>query len=260
MKLAIFLSLALASAPLFAADAGTKDEVKAAAKKLAEAPNYSWTSTTESAGGNQGNQGNQGAGRFRIGPTEGKTQKDGLTAIKMTRGENATEAVIKGGKSAVKTENGWKTADELSADSSADNNAQQGNRRRGGGQFLGRMLQNIKTPAVQAEELVGKVKELKKAEDAYSGDLTDEAVKELLTFGGGRRPGGNEPPAPTNTSGAVKFWLKDGALAKYEIKVQGTMSFNNNERNIGRTTTVEIKDVGSTKVEVPEEAKAKVSS
>src|SRR5206468_4731839 len=55
------------------------------------------------------------------------------------------------------------------------------------------------------------------------------------------------------------IWVKDGVLAKYEFKVQGTMSFNGNDVDIDRTTTVEIKDVGSTKVELPDEAKKKVS-
>jgi hypothetical protein len=57
----------------------------------------------------------------------------------------------------------------------------------------------------------------------------------------------------------VKFWLKDGALSKYQFNVKGTMSFNGNDREIDRTTTVEIKDVGTTKLTVPEEAKKKLS-
>src|SRR6185436_5636321 len=106
-----------------------------------------------------------------------------------------------------------------------------------------------------------KSKEISKSGDAYQADLTDEGVKELLSFGG-RRGGadaGNAPPPPTNTSGKVKFWTKDGQLSKYEYNLKGTMSFNGNDFDIDRTTTVEIKDVGSTKVEVPADAKGKVS-
>jgi len=82
-------------------------------------------------------------------------------------------------------------------------------------------------------------------------------VKELLTFG--PRPGGGNGSTPSNAKGSVKFWVKDGVLAKYQFKVQGTMSFNGNDVDIDRTTTVEIKDVGSTTVEVPEAAKKKLS-
>ena len=75
-------------------------------------------------------------------------------------------------------------------------------------------------------------------------------------FGG--RGGGNGPEI-SGAKGSVKFWVKDGMLFKYEIKVQGKVSFNGNDRDIDRTTTIEIKDIGSTKVEVPDDAKKKMS-
>jgi hypothetical protein len=85
----------------------------------------------------------------------------------------------------------------------------------------------------------------------------EAGAKELLTFCG--RRGGNAPE-PKNAKGSVKFWVKDGLLAKYELKLQGTMNFNGEDRDIDRTTTVEFKDVGTTKVDVPEAAKKKLSS
>ena len=57
----------------------------------------------------------------------------------------------------------------------------------------------------------------------------------------------------------MKFWIKDGVLSKYEYKVQGKVSFNGNDRDVDRTTTTEIKDIGTTKVEVSDEAKKKLS-
>jgi hypothetical protein len=78
-----------------------------------------------------------------------------------------------------------------------------------------------------------------------------------MTFG--RRPGGGQAPAISNAKGSVKFWIKDGVLTKYQFKLQGTMNRNGEDMDIGRTTTVEIKDVGATKVTVPEEAKNKMS-
>ena len=117
-------------------------------------------------------------------------------------------------------------------------------------------------PAAEATALLGGIKELKAADGVISGDLTKEAVAaRLFPFGGGRRGGaggGEAPPPPENAKGSVKFWVKDGSLAKYQYNVQGTMSFGGNDIEINRTTTVEIKDVGTTKVEVPEEAKKKL--
>ena len=248
----LFGILALAASPLFAAES---DDVKGAVKKLADASGYSWTSTVKNgndraAGGAAG----AGAGRFQQGPTEGKAIKDGTTLLSMSRGDTTTEAVLKGDKGAIKTAAGWQSLAE--ANQPPAGGAAGG--RRGGGAFLGRMLQSFKGPVAQAEDLLAKVKSVKKADDAYTGELTEEGVKQLLTFGRGGRGGGNAP-APTDAKGSVKFWIKDGVLSKYELNVQGTMTFNNNDVNINRTTTVEIKDVGKTKVEVPEEAKKKLS-
>jgi hypothetical protein len=56
--------------------------------------------------------------------------------------------------------------------------------------------------------------------------------------------------------GPTEGWRdKDGILGKYEYNVQGTMSFNGNDRDIDRTTTVEIQDAGAAGKSVPEAAK-----
>ncbi len=229
----LFGTVALVAGSLIAAD--SKDDVKSAAKQLADKSNYSWKTTVESTGG--------GGGRGRPGPTEGKTEKDGFTVLAITRGDNTIEAVLKGGKGAVKTQDGWKSLSEAADEG-------QGN----AGRFFARMLQNYKVPAAQAEDLASKAKELKKTDDAYAGELTEEGAKELFTFG---RPGGNAP-AVSGAKGSVKFWLKDGVLSKYEFRLQGKVNRDGSETDVDRTSTVEIKDVGSTKVEVPEGAKNKL--
>ena len=232
----------LLAGSVLAADSDPKADVKTAAKKLASAGGYSWKTTIETPQGGRG-------GRFRPGPTEGQTAKDGTIHLSMTRGENTVEAYLKGDKGALKTEEGWKSLSEAaeSNDGGQPNPAM----------FMARMLRNYKAPAAEAEDLAGKAKELKSEDGAYSGDLTEEAVKQLLARGP-RRPGA-EPPEVTDAKGSVKFWVKDGVLSKYEYQVQGKMTFNGNDVEINRTTTVAIKEVGSTKVEVPDGAKTKLS-
>ncbi|MDB6023208.1 MAG: hypothetical protein JWQ04_3065 [Pedosphaera sp.] len=228
-----FAAILLVAGSIMAADSNT--EVADAAKKLGQADNYSWKTTVESTGG-----------RFRPGPTEGMTEKDGFTVLTITRGDNTTRAVLKGTQGALKTDGDWESLAEAAKDDGSGNfNA---------GRFMAMTLQNYKTPAVEAAQLAGKTKELKLAEGVYSGDLTEDGVKAMLTFG----RGGNGPEV-SDGKGSVKIWLKDGLVSKYEFKVQGHVEFNGNGRDINRTTTVEIKDVGKTKVEVPEEAKKKVS-
>ena len=231
---ALFSAMALLAGSLLAADSSPKDDITSAAKKLADKANYSWKTTVvvpESA-------------QFRPGPTEGKTEKDGFTHVTMSFGDNTTQAVLKGDKAAVTNREGeWQSLADL-------DNAE------GPGRFLGFFVRNIKTPAVQAADLAAAAKDLKKEGDAYSCDLTEEGAKTLLTF---RPRGGGDGPTVSNAKGSVKFWLKEGELSKYEFKVTGKVSFNGNDRDVDRATTVEVKDVGTTKVEVPEGAKKKLS-
>ena len=100
--------------------------------------------------------------------------------------------------------------------------------------------------------------EFKETDGVLEGALKEEAVTEFLLIGTRRREG-QEPPKTSDTKGSVKFWIKDGALTKYEIKVQGKVAAGDRQNDINRTTTVEIKEVGTTKLEVPAEAKQKMS-
>jgi hypothetical protein len=238
----LFGAVAVLAGSLVAAYAGPKDEVTSAAQKLAEKGNYSWKSTVDAGGGGGG-----GGARFG-GPTEGKTEKGGLTYLSMTRGDNTIEAVKKGEKGAIKTQDGWQSLAEATSG---------GGDQPSPGRFLARMLQTFKAPAAQAEDLVAKVKDLKKDGDVYAGDLTEDGAKGLMMFGG--RGGGANAPEISGAKGSAKFWIKGGVLSKFEFNVQGKVTFNNNEREVNRTTTVEIKDVGSTKVTVPDEAAKKLS-
>jgi hypothetical protein len=233
-------AIGMLACSLSAADAGSKDEVKNAAKKLGE-NSYSWKSTME-------------MGQFNS-TAEGKCAKDGTMMLSRTMGDNTTESFIKGEKGAIKTEEGWKSLAELSEAGAGGGGGGQFNR----GAFMARSMRNFKAPAAQVEELLKNAKDLKEANGALTGDLTPEGVKQYLTFGG-RRPGAQAAPEPKNMKGSVKFWLKNGALTKYEYHVQGTvMGRDNQEVERDSTTTVEIKDVGTTQVTVPDEAKKKMS-
>lgn len=245
MKRMAWIGIAALAALALSARAEVRDakaDVIAAAKKLAEAANYSWTSTPKSEGGGGGQN------RMQPGPTEGKTEKDGFTVLSTKTGENTTESVLKGDKAAIKTAEGWKSAAELTG------GGQQGQRNPAA--FTARALKTFKAPAAQLESLAEKTRELKsEGEGAYSSELTEEGAKELLSGGG--RPGG-QAPAVAEPKGTLKVWVKDGVLSKYELTVSGKVTFGQREIAINRTTTTEIKEVGSTKVEVAEEAKAKL--
>lgn len=229
----LFSILNLAAASVLAADSDPKDELTSAAKSLAGKDNYAWKSTME-------------FGNFS-GDTEGKTDKEGLVSLSLNFGNNSRDAVLKGGKGAIKTDQGWQSFSELESGSNGEG--------RGRGLLL-RRLQTYKAPAEEAIKLLSQTKEIKKEGEVYSASLTEEGAKELLTFG--RRRGG-ENVEVSGAKASVKFWIKDGLISKYQLKQQGTVTAGGNEREVDGTTTVEIKNVGSTKVEVPEEARKKLS-
>jgi hypothetical protein len=238
-KYLLFGALTLLAGPLLVVAAEPKDDVLNASKKLADAANYTWDVTINNAN----------SGGFSMGPNKGKIEKDGYLWYSMTMNDNTTEIVMKGTNAAVNTpDNGWQTRAEATADSGQP----------GPGRFLARMLDNFQTPPKQVDDLVSKAKDIQKTADAYAGELTESGAKTLLSFRRGRN--GGDGPTVTNPKGSVKFWVKDGVLTKYEFHLQGSVSFNGNDIDVDRTTTVEIKDVGATKVTIPDAAAKKMSS
>lgn len=220
----------LLAGSLLSAQAAPKDDVLAGVKQI-EGKSYSWTTTNVSGGG-----------PFS-GSSTGKAAADGLVAVTTTMMDNSIEIVKQGAKAAIKGEAGWQSQAELA-------NAE------GPGRFMGMMADGIRAPAAEASALLEKAGEVKLVDGTYTATFSTEAAKSIaMPF---RPPAGMEGPAVSDAKASVKFWLKDGALAKYELTTSAKISFNGDDRDMGRTTTVEIKDVGTTKVEVAEAAKAKL--
>jgi hypothetical protein len=235
MKNFISFAAALAmSGNLLAADSAPKDNVKNAAHKLGATDNYSWTTTVESS-------------QFQPGPSHGKTEKGGFTYVDFNFNDNTIQSFVKDGKGAIKGEEGWKSLAEAVKDEGD------------GGfnffRFMAMRMQEYKAPAAESEDIAGKTKDLTQTDDAYSGDLTEDGAKSLLAW----RARGGDGPIVSKAKGSAKFWVKDGIITKYQYKLQGTMNFGGDDIDIDRTTTVEVKDVGATKITIPDEAKAKAS-
>ncbi len=238
MKRLLVPLFALATSALCFADA--KQDLMAAAKKVTDAPNYTWTTATEIEGGN-----------WTPATITGKSQKGGFAVITSEREGTVTTAVMKGEKGVLKTDEGWKTAEDL-------RNAGGGGGGGGGRGNRGAMLLRTRLPADDVVKMVENLGELKTADGVISGDLTEKGAKELLSLGRGRQ--GGQAPEAKNAKGSAKFWVKDGSLTKVQVKVSGTISFNGEDRDMGRTTTHEIKSVGTTEVKVPEDASKAIGS
>lgn len=215
-------------------EASPKDEIKNAIEHLGGQANYSWISTSQSE---------PGSTITRQGPTEGQTELNGLTHFRFTLEGNSVEAAFQGAKSVIKTESAWESSRDLTGER----------------QWVARRLQAFKRPHEEAAELWKSVKSFRRDKgDTYSGDLTQEGVKALLLA---RSRDESMARVPPGAKGAVKFWIKNGVLAKYEYNLRGKIILTDHQQefNINRTTAVEVKDVGSTKVQIPDDAKNKLN-
>jgi hypothetical protein len=229
--------------------ADPKDDIKAALQKVSDSPNYSWTTTT--------------SGGFMRGPQSGKTEKDGYTSLTVQMRDNSFDIIMKGDKAAIKTDSGWKSGSEIMAEPMDEGGPPPPER------FAAMMAQFFRTPIDQAAENVDNLQNIQKTDDGYSADLTADDAKKLLSFRPRRpaatQPDNNAPPPPqidiTDPKGSVKFTIKDGAVTEYQVHLTGSVSFNGGDpRDVDRTTTTDITNVGSTTVDVPDDAKAKLSS
>lgn len=195
----------------------------------------------------------------------------------------------------VQTDKGWKTAGEIAAMTPADSNSGFGSGYPGGwgggwgmrrgrrgmmggmggmgrggfpadngesGDSRGQMpaysnlQKTLSRPHEEISIIVAGATDLKVDGDVVSGTLSDTAAKLLLVH-----PGQKEL-TPLAATGTFKLWLKDGALVKYEVKLDGKIAVLTNgdrrEVEVHQTATTEIKNVGTTKFDLPDEAKKKL--
>ena len=229
----LFGAIVMLAGSLLAADSNPQDAVKDAATKLDEKDNYSWKTTIDLGLGDM------------VGTIDGKTEKGGATVLALAGGDQSMDAVLKGGKGVLKLDEGWKLISAVAEDND------QGEAPR----IVARILQGLRVPAAEAAVLAAKAKDLKLTNDVYCGDLTLDAIKDMVKFG---QKGGADVPEVKTAKGTIKFWLKDGLLTKYEYNVEGSVTLNGDEHEGTLKNTVQIKDVGTTKVTVPEDAAKKL--
>ncbi len=282
MKASTFIKRAFSAAiPLAvaaAAVAAPRDELEAAIRKLAEAPNYSWSSTTAAPSVVRGDASIPwviGGGDIR-----GMTTRGGYTFISDER----SERFIKDGEvvasrfrsdfrgnayfnSIVSARTNWVTTPESvpqSRGGSSMRGGQRTNRPAPSGERAQELdlIKQLQFPAAEAQALLGAVSELGLRGGALYGAFSAEAV--LISNGSGgsgarflpgyrvvkRSEGMSTHP---KAEGDVRFWIKDGVLVKYEYRLRTPAP-----RRIEETTVVEIKDLGTTRVVVPEELRAKL--
>jgi len=223
------LSIALLTTAVLA---GPKDDVLAAAKKLAEGENYTWVSAAD-AGGTP----------LAGGPTTGKIDKAGYVTVSLSRNSGIV-FVFKGEKRVLRAPTGWTLPEEVTKEGSSHKQTTR---------VLALATKNFKTAADEAKDLVAKTKELRAEKDGmYAGEFTDAAAKELVIR---LARFSLDVPEARDAKATVSFWVKDGMLSKFQYFAYGKVTIRGQEREFDRLITTTISEIGSTKVDVPEEAK-----
>jgi hypothetical protein len=214
-KIAAIVVGMFAATVVWAADSAPSKQVSDAVAKLKAATNYSWTVTTVTPPD----------APFTPQPVKGQTDSTGFARFSTQFGDNTAEVVLKGGKAAFKGEEGWQLAvagEGFSPDMFALNLAKNG------------------TAGDEAGIILKGVKELKALDGgALGGDLSAEAATDLLTFGPRRSNAKANPdfPGPKGAKGSAKFWVKDGALVKFQTHLTGTVTFDGNDAALDFTRT-----------------------
>lgn len=228
------LTCSLVAGLLGSAVADPAADLKAAVAKLASAKNFTWSSS--SAWGDR-----------EARTTTAKRGSGGHTLLAFPGRDNTTiDVLLRNGKAAVKTDDGWKLADP---DAEGDENRRL--------RWMGRMASRYENPMMRINEIVAGLGALKAQDGTYSAALTEEAAKGMMSFRrGGRGQGGEqpEPPAVQGAAGSVTLTVKDGVLTGYQLTLSGKMTFNDQERDIGRKYNVQFTNVGSTNFDISEEA------
>jgi hypothetical protein len=216
---------------LFLALAGGREgDLAAAAKKAAEMTSYAFKVDTKTDAG-------KGAKPVAL---EGRFEKDKPACFKA----GALEAFRKGGVVVVKEGEAWKRVEKPA----------KGERKKvdPAAQALG----TVKLPHEELAEFEKLLDRTEKAADGeqtvYSGPLTIPGARGLVSTGAKNE---GKAKADFTYSGTAKVWVnKDGAVVKYEYTVTSKGTLKEKEVSTTVTRTVEISEIGTAKVEVPEAA------
>lgn len=231
-----------------------KDDIVSAAKKLAEAKNYSFQGVSK-FDGQLPFGGGGGGGEQQIPEAKFSGSYDAEKALVML---TDTNEYVKIGKVLVTRPRAeWRVVEEQPAEGG-------GGRQfgRGGRGMMGMFGRAPKAPHEEFADFASKLGSAKKTDKTetvgetdgtiYEADLSEEYAKELNPMSRmlDRMGGGGE------VTGKARFWIDaDGNLLKIETTSTLSADIQGNAIEISSIRTITIHGVGTTKVEIPAGAK-----
>lgn len=283
--LALCLGVCCASASL---RAGPTEEAIIAAMRLSEQANYSWTSTVADDARTYDIEGRTVRGGFT------RVKMPVIAAVRRKLGRSVTdtqiELIFRGNVACVvETEAGWTRPGDLPAPTPDDyefghlpmstGHTPIVRTRSGGGGGIRGSIANGPFGSRKPEEGPTAYSNLQLAishphedlgvivsghtrftieGDIATGTLTELAAQLLLVHDG------QNEISPVRAEGTFKLWLRGGMVVKYQVQLHGVLSVESRagrrEIHVQQTTVTQIKNVGTTAFEVPDQARIKLGS
>jgi len=248
---------------------GPAEATIVAAMKLSDEPNYAWVTTVV-----------DDARTYEI---VGQTTKAGYTRVRMPLinsvrrrlGRSYTdphiEAIFKGNvKCVLRTDNGWLLVDEIvgpdepgldvvlqrEAQRNVVNKPPPPRRDEIPVATYSNLQLAISHPHEELAVIVTSHNELKVDGDTATGTLNDIGAALLLVRDG------QDEITPLRASGHFKLWLAEGRVTRYQVTLTGLLAISTpvgrREIRVHQKTDTVLKNVGTTKFDVPTEARMKL--
>jgi hypothetical protein len=266
--------------------AGPIEDAIVAAMRLAEEPNYSWSSTISDD--------------VLTYDLHGQTHVGGFTRVTMPLGDelrrqlgrsvldSQLQLIFRGNvRCVIATEEGWKTADELPWSSNRDYDdfstfaipsaalgrghpggmsalggtagrgslirPKPGLRRQGRPSHLYSSLRlAVSHPHEDLAVIVSCHDDLQVDGDVVTGTLNDLGSQLLLVRDG------QDDVEPLHASGTFKLWIRGGLVTKYQVRMEGVLEVRRQRVEVHQTTTTVVTAVGTTEFDVPDEVRSKL--
>lgn len=126
----------------------------------------------------------------------------------------------------------------------------------GNGRTFSNVQDTLSRPHEEVAIIVAGASGMSAEGEVVSGTLSETAAKLLLVHEGQR------DRVPLQAAGTFRFWVRGGALVKFETKLEGRLqvddSFGRREVKVNQTATTTLSEVGTARVEVPPEVRKRL--
>lgn len=253
--------------PVALAQAGPADIAIMNAMKLNDAPNYTWSAEVK-----------DDARTYTIDGKTERTEEFSLVTMPLisslrrraipgaANSDNMATAVFKGDERLVlrTADDAWLTPEEILAEATPDSkksararaNAKSKGASKGGATAFSNLQLTLSRPHDEIAIIVANGENLKADATSLSGTLAETGAKLLLVHAG------QDEITPVSATGKFHITFSGGRVARYEIELEGVIELVTNDLRhqvaVRQTTLTTLTAVGTTRFEVPDDARIKL--